>query len=65
MEGHSIEPRRPLMGTNGLVEFEDVDVNDFFISLVRGGMPHHISLCEGHHADLLEQAADLLGIETQ
>ena len=65
MEGHSIEPRRPLMGTNGLVAFEEVDVNDFSLYLVRGGMPHHISLCEGHHAERFEQAADLLGIEIQ
>ncbi|TVR03192.1 MAG: hypothetical protein EA403_07510 [Spirochaetaceae bacterium] len=65
MEGVSVQPRRPLMGTNGLVAFDDVDVNDFFLYLVRSGMPHHIALCEGHHAERLEAVADLLGIATQ
>lgn len=65
MEGASVEPRRPLMGTNGLVAVQDTNVNDFFIELVRDGMPHHISLCEGHHANRLKTVADLLRITVQ
>ncbi|TVQ40091.1 MAG: sugar isomerase [Spirochaetaceae bacterium] len=62
MEGTSIEPRRTLMGTNGLVMFERRDIEAEFLRLVRAGMPHHVSLCKGHHAARLAQAADLLGI---
>ncbi len=62
-DAETIEPRRHLMGTNGLVRLTDRAPHDWLIELCHAGMPHHVSVCRGHHVSLLKQFARVMGIE--
>jgi L-fucose isomerase-like protein len=62
-EGRTLRPRRPLMGTNALVLLEHCDLNAWFDDLCHHGMPHHVSIHDGHHADDLRRLARLLDVE--
>lgn len=56
-EGSTIKPRRHLMATNGLARMNNVDPHEWFEELCHAGMPHHVSLFEGHHAATLRAFA--------
>ncbi len=61
-EGRSIEPRRKITGNSMLVEVADHDVPRRFDGLIHAGMPHHVSLYFGDHAERLRRLARLLRI---
>lgn len=62
MEGRTVAPERDLMATNGLFSVDGIDVRDWFEEQVQRGMPHHVCVVEGHHADLLVRVGRLLGM---
>lgn len=61
-EGQTIKPKRHLMGTNGLATMNKVDPREWFEELCHEGMPHHVTVFPGHHADLLKRLARTLQI---
>jgi len=61
-EGATIKPKRHLMGTNGLAKLADEDPREWFEELCHEGMPHHVTVFEGHHAELLKRMARVMGI---
>ena len=63
IEGTTVEPARHLAGTNGAALFEAVDIPDYFMRMVRAGMPHHPILVEGHVKGHLSAVAGMLGID--
>ena len=46
----------------GLAAIQDVDVHEWFESLCHEGMPHHVIVLPGHHADLLRRFARLMRV---
>jgi L-fucose isomerase-like protein len=63
VEAETIKPKRHLMGSNGLVRLNDTDARELFLELAYQGMPHHVSVFEGHHRELLRQFARIMSIE--
>lgn len=63
LEGRTETPRRELMATNGRFVTDSVDIRDWFEEMVQIGMPHHLCIVEGHHADTLRRVARLTGME--
>ena len=61
-DAETIEPRRVLKGTNGLATVPGKDVIEWFDDLCHEGMPHHVAVFEGHHADTLRRFARQIGI---
>lgn len=67
-EGRTIAPRRKLTGNTVLVELEDEQiarngtVPDRFDRLVHAGMPHHVLLSFGAHADSFRRLARAMGV---
>jgi L-fucose isomerase-like protein len=59
-EGVTIKPKRRLMGTNGLARLRNQDPGEWFEELCEKGMPHHVSVFEGHHAAMLRNLARVL-----
>jgi len=64
IEGETIEPKRHLDGTNALGHFPNVDINRYFVRMIRAGLPHHPVIVEGHVEEHLSLLADSMGIET-
>jgi len=62
-EGETIEPKRLLMGTNGLARIDGHNVCELFDELLHAGMPHHVAVSEGHHVATLRRFARLMGID--
>lgn len=62
-EGRATPPRRKLTGNTLLVEFPDGGVADRFQRLVQAGMPHHVTVHFGTHAESLRRLARILGLE--
>jgi L-fucose isomerase-like protein len=60
-EGETVEPRRHLMGTNGLVRLSDEDPDALFRNLCDHGMPHHVAVYQGHRKSLFRSLARILG----
>jgi len=58
----TVVPRREFAGTNGLAVLDDGNVPAWFEALCHEGMPHHVTLLPGHHADTLKRLARLLQI---
>ena len=56
---------RELTGAVARAEIRDRDVHDWFDGLCHAGMPHHITVVPGHHADLLQRFARLIGVRWQ
>lgn len=56
-DARTIPPRREIKGTNGLAEVTDRDVVEWFDVLCHAGMPHHVAIVQGHHADALRRFA--------
>ena len=55
-------PRRELLGAHGLAAIDDRNVPDWFDSLCHEGMPHHVIIFPGHHADVLKRFARQTGV---
>ncbi len=62
-EGRAVEPRRRLSGNTLLVEVSGESVPVRFDRLIHAGMPHHVTLHHGEHAEQLRRLARLLSIE--
>ena len=68
-EGRTIAPRRKLTGNTALVELSESDVAlggsvpERFDRLLHAGMPHHVLLSFGHHAETFRRFAGLLHFE--
>ena len=62
-EGATRTPRRRLSGNTALVEVPGEDVPSRFDRLLHAGMPHHVLLSYGHHAETYRRLARLFGIE--
>ena len=60
LEGRTTTPRRHLLATNGLFTTDQVDICAWFERQVQRGMPHHLCVVQGHHADLLNRVGRLL-----
>ena len=59
LEGKSVAPRRHLLGNNGLVELDGVDLDQRFDRWVEKGFPHHVCVVEGRRrAELLQLATN-------
>jgi L-fucose isomerase-like protein len=61
-EGRSIEPRRRITGNSMLVEVTDKDVPSRFDRLLHAGLPHHVLLHFGNHAETFRRLARLLHV---
>lgn len=61
-DGETIEPRRMLMGTNGLAKVPGKDVMDWFEDLCHAGMPHHVAVFDGHHTATLKRLSRQMGL---
>ena len=70
-QGKTIRNPRELSGNTALVEFtrEEIpgggaggDMNQWFDTLVHAGLPHHVALFRGHHADTFRRLARMLRV---
>lgn len=61
-EGRSIDPRRRITGNSMLVEVTDKDVPSRFDRLLHAGLPHHVLLHFGNHAETFRRLARLLHV---
>lgn len=61
-EGGTVQPKRHLMATNGLVRMKD-DPFEWFENMAHAGMPHHVSVVQGHHAALFKRLARVLNMQ--
>ncbi len=62
-QAHTRRPIRKLLGTHGVAELTDRDAEQWFEDLCHAGMPHHITLVEGHHQKLLQRCARHLNLQ--
>lgn len=62
-EGRAVPPRRKLTGNTLLVEFPEGGVAERFQRLVHAGMPHHVTVHFGSHAETLRRLARILNLE--
>lgn len=68
-EGRTLEPRRKLTGNSALVELAATDiakggsVPERFDRLLHAGMPHHVLLAFGNHAETFRRLARALDVE--
>jgi len=60
-EGRTLKPKRHLMATNGLAQM-DCDPREWFEGMCHAGMPHHVSVVEGHHAAAFKRLVRALRI---
>jgi len=62
LEGHTITPKRHLLGNNGVAEIQGVDVMEWFDEMIHQGLPHHLLIAPGHHRVRLKRFARQIGI---
>jgi L-fucose isomerase-like protein len=62
VEGQTRAPERHLLATNGRTDVHGVNVREWFDDMVHEGMPHHLCVIKGHHADTLRRVARNLGV---
>jgi L-fucose isomerase-like protein len=62
-EGRTIVPRRKVTGNIVLVETTEPDVQKRFDRLLHAGMPHHVLLSFGTHAETFRKLARMLQVE--
>ncbi len=62
LEGTTREPKRHLLATNGRAEVDGVNVREWFDDMIHEGMPHHLCVVQGHHADTFRRVARALGV---
>ncbi len=63
LEGRTVAPEQDRMATNGVFETDTVDVRQWFDERLHDGMPHHVCVIPGHHAERLRRFARLHEIE--
>jgi L-fucose isomerase-like protein len=63
-EGTTVKPTRHLRGTNGTVRLRGESAHALFDLCCHAGMPHHLTVAPGHHAQTLMKAARILRMET-
>jgi len=63
LEGRTAQPDRARMATNGRFVTAEIDVREWFEEMVQLGMPHHLCVVEGRHAETLRRVARLIGAE--
>jgi hypothetical protein len=51
------------MATNGLARMKD-DPREWFENMCHAGMPHHVTVIQGHHSAFLKRLARVLKIES-
>lgn len=64
-EGRTIEPRRRLTGNTAWVDAGALDLTRWFDDRCHDGMPHHVTLFQGHSADTWRRLARCMGIRWQ
>jgi L-arabinose isomerase len=57
-----MEPR-PVVAPQMLFRYAGGGIADFCDSWLMAGAPHHMALCYGHVASLIEKLGSLMGIE--
>jgi L-fucose isomerase-like protein len=62
-DGQAIAPRRKLTGNTLLVEFPEGGIANRFQDLAQAGMPHHVTVYFGAHAETFRRLARILGAE--
>lgn len=62
-EGRSVPPRHQVTGNSLLVEVDDGKVPERFESLIHAGLPHHVTLHFGRHAETFRRLARALRID--
>ncbi len=68
-EGRTAAPRRKLTGNFVLFELDEAEmargggIPERFDRLIHAGLPHHVLLSFGHHAETLRRLARALGVE--
>jgi L-fucose isomerase-like protein len=62
-EGRTIAPRRKVTGNSVLVETAESDIPKRFDRLLHAGMPHHVLLSFGSHAETFRRLARMLHLE--
>ena len=62
-DARTTEPRRHLMGSNGLAVLRSRDPRQWFDELCHEGMPHHVAVFGGNHTDQLRRFARLMSFE--
>lgn len=62
-EGHAIAPKRKVSGNSLLVEVEGRKVPERFDRLIHAGLPHHVLLHYGNHAETFRRLARLLDLD--
>jgi hypothetical protein len=62
-EGRAIQPKRRVSGNSLLVESDGEPVPERFDKLIYAGMPHHVLVHFGSHAETFRRLARLLAIE--
>jgi hypothetical protein len=61
--GRTIAEGRPLTGNTAWVDVSDgLNVPEKFDALCHAGMPHHVTIFEGHHSASLKRLARSLAI---
>lgn len=61
-EGQTIPPPKHFKGTNGFAQVKNCSLNHLFKRLCQEGMPHHVSVVEGHYANFFERFARRVNI---
>jgi L-fucose isomerase-like protein len=61
-EGRTIKPRRKLTGNTALVEVQR-DARQMFDDLLHEGLPHHVTMFFGNHAEIIRRAARMMGVK--
>ncbi len=62
-EGQSINPNRRVSGNSLLLKISGEPVPERFDRLIHAGLPHHVTLHFGNHADTFRRLARLFGVE--
>ena len=62
-DGQAIAPRRKLTGNTLLVEFPEGGIGGRFQRAAQAGMPHHVTVYFGAHAETFRRLAQMLGVE--
>lgn len=62
-EGRSVPPRRSVTGNSLLVEVDGGKIQERFQRLIHAGMPHHVTLHFGRHAETFRRLALALRID--
>jgi L-fucose isomerase-like protein len=63
LEGETIEPPRRFMGTNCFAKIDGGNMLERFETMLHEGLPHHVGVFPGRHADALRRFARLMDLD--